>query len=112
MLRCLCLLCCPVLFSLALAAPVPRPKEGAFEKGWGRPRDPDKDCKLTLGATSLAIEVPGKPHLLHRGGQRPLLNAPRLLRGVEGDFVAEVRVTSDWAVSLLSSDPRRGAEVR
>jgi hypothetical protein len=98
----------------ALAAPLPMPKGGPFESGWDRPIDPDKDCVVTRKSHRVTMELPaGKPHLLHRGGQWPLMNAPRLLRDVKGDFIAEARLTSDWNnLSVLSSHRRRAPQVR
>jgi len=98
----------------APAAPLPKPKGGPFDAGWDRPIDPDKDSVVTRKSQWVTMELPGgKPHLLHRGGQWPLLNSPRLLRDVEGDFTAEVRVTSDWNnLSVLSSHRIRAPQVR
>jgi squalene-hopene/tetraprenyl-beta-curcumene cyclase len=59
--------------------------------GWGEIIDPDGDCKLSARKDQLTITVPGKLHDL-TSIQPAKLNAPRVLRDVEGDFVAEVRV--------------------
>src|SRR5262249_1906613 len=40
----------------------------------------------------VTIKVPGSHHDLYR----KKLNAPRVLQEVEGDFVAQVKVTADW----------------
>jgi RNA polymerase sigma factor (sigma-70 family) len=68
-------------------------KAGPFEAGWDKAIDPDKDCKFVHEKDALTIVVPGKDHDL--GVERDKMNAPRLLRDVEGDFVAEVRVGGD-----------------
>jgi squalene-hopene/tetraprenyl-beta-curcumene cyclase len=61
-------------------------------EGWGEVVDPDGDCKLTLEGDRLAILVPGKLHDLHAEAEKS--NAPRVMREVEGDFVAVVKVVS------------------
>ncbi len=73
---------------------------------WGRPIDPDQDCKFTLGPRSLTVELPASWHDL---AGPPLLkfNAPRVLREVDGDFVLTVKVSGDFkprppTTSLLS----------
>lgn len=57
---------------------------------WGQVTDPDGDCKIAQDGDRVTIEVPGTPHDL--SAELNLLNAPRILREVEGDFIAEVRV--------------------
>jgi regulation of enolase protein 1 (concanavalin A-like superfamily) len=59
-------------------------------KGWGEAVDPDRDCKIGLDGERMTIVVPGKTHDLsiETGG----MNAPRVLRNVTGDFVAQVKV--------------------
>jgi hypothetical protein len=59
-------------------------------KGWGTVTDPDGDCTFKGDKGTLTITVPGTSHNLHpdRG-----MNAPRVLREVEGDFTATVKVT-------------------
>jgi squalene-hopene/tetraprenyl-beta-curcumene cyclase len=61
-------------------------------EGWGEVVDPDGDCKLTLEGDRLAILVPGRLHDLQAEAEKS--NAPRVLREVEGDFVAVVKVVS------------------
>jgi hypothetical protein len=58
--------------------------------GWGTVTDPDGDCTFKEDRGKLTITVPGNLHDLHatRG-----MNAPRVLREVEGDFTATVKVT-------------------
>jgi regulation of enolase protein 1 (concanavalin A-like superfamily) len=77
-----------VLASLIAAADPPRQIAG-----WGRVIDPDGDCKVTLEDEKLRIEVPGNTHDL--SVELKLLNAPRVLRDIDGDFIAFVRVTGD-----------------
>lgn len=64
-------LLCPLLACAALAAPVPKPKDGAFRRGWDEVTDPDKDCQFTFRPDCLALAVPGEPHDLDRRGAGP-----------------------------------------
>jgi regulation of enolase protein 1 (concanavalin A-like superfamily) len=62
--------------------------------GWGRVLDPSGDCEVSLDAEHdrLRITVPGTPHVLSAEDPKLPMNAPRVVRGVRGDFTAEVRV--------------------
>ena len=91
------LLLCALAGGLAAApAPISRPSKetGPWFDGWDRPVDPLGDCKFARKGDRLTITVPGKGHQLDivQGG----LNAPRLLREVEGDFLVQVRVRGDY----------------
>jgi regulation of enolase protein 1 (concanavalin A-like superfamily) len=103
MKRFLCLLVVGLAAAAALAAPAPTNKP--FVTGWDRPVDPDKDCKFLFEKDSLVIEVPGKDHDL--GIERGLMNSPRVLRDVEGDFVAQVRVRGTFEPSENSTSTER-----
>ncbi len=72
-----------------------KPKE---IKGWGEVTDPDGDCKIEAKDGKLTIKVPGSVHDLFPGqkDEKKRFNAPRVLREIEGDFVAYVKVTADW----------------
>jgi regulation of enolase protein 1 (concanavalin A-like superfamily) len=89
-----------LLFALVVAvvtaAPAPRPRsETPWVTGWDRPVDPVGDCRFDRHGGKLTITVPGKGHALtHFWGGRLL--APRLVRDVEGDFSAQVRVAGDF----------------
>jgi hypothetical protein len=87
----------------ALAAPVPVVKP--FEAGWDKPVDPDGDCQFRREKGALTIVVPGKDHDL--AVERRLMNSPRLLRDVEGDFVAQVRVGGLFQPSATSTTTER-----
>ena len=59
--------------------------------GWGAATDPDKDCRFFLDKESLLISVPGaRPHDL--AADIGVVNAPRVLQEVHGDFTLQVRV--------------------
>ena len=87
----------------AFAAPVPETKP--FETGWDKPVDPDGDCQFKREKDALTIVVPGKDHDL--AVERRLMNSPRLLRDVEGDFVAQVRVGGVFEPSATSTTTER-----
>jgi serine/threonine protein kinase/regulation of enolase protein 1 (concanavalin A-like superfamily) len=78
------------------ASPVEPPGEPAKTihelAAWSDVLNPDGDCKFYHDESSdwITIGVPGTPHVLSTEIGR--LNAPRLLRAVQGDFEADVRV--------------------
>lgn len=86
-----------LLACAALAAPAPQP----LLPGWGKPVDPDKDCKFRRGKDSLTIEMPGGDHDYDTARKR--LNAPRLVREFEGDFEIQVRIRIDSLPSAEST---------
>jgi hypothetical protein len=88
----------------AEADPDPEPNPFAAP-GWDKPTDPDRDCKFKREMGGLVITVPGKDHDL--AIERGLMNSPRLLRDVEGDFVALVRVGGNFVPSLNSTSKQR-----
>jgi regulation of enolase protein 1 (concanavalin A-like superfamily) len=102
--RTLCTSAWLVAACAACAAPPADPTK-PFEGGWDRPVDPDRDCKFRRDKGALTIEVPGKDHDL--GIERGLMNSPRLLRDVEGDFVARVRVGGTFVPSATSTTTQR-----
>jgi regulation of enolase protein 1 (concanavalin A-like superfamily) len=65
-------------------------------QSWGRFVDPDNDCAFRLEKGTLTITVPAKAHDL--GIERDQMNAPRVLRDVEGDFIAHVKVSGAFRV--------------
>jgi hypothetical protein len=74
---------------VAPAVAAPPPKADALAQ-WGKVIDPDKDCEVVAEKGRLSVTVPSTNHNLHaeRG-----MNAPRVLKEVDGDFTATVRVT-------------------
>jgi regulation of enolase protein 1 (concanavalin A-like superfamily) len=85
----------------------PQPTVGTELPGWGLAIDPDKDCKFTPGPRSLTIDVPAAWHDLTPAPEcpKPKLNAPRVLREVDGDFVLTVKVSGDFKPRLPSTRP-------
>jgi hypothetical protein len=80
-----------------LAAPAPEP----FKSGWGNPEDPDKDCKIRRGGSVLSIDMPGTDH--DYDPLRKRLNAPRILREIDGQFDLQVRIRIDCPRSAQST---------
>jgi len=74
---------------VALGAPAPRDALAH----WGKPVDPAKDCRFEAKDGKLKIVVPGgkEPHDLSAELNAPM-NAPRILKEIEGDFSMEVNV--------------------
>jgi regulation of enolase protein 1 (concanavalin A-like superfamily) len=64
----------------------------ASEEAWEHPVDPDGDCNFELDRSEgkVRIIVPGKPHIL--SAEIGQVNAPRILRGIKGDFDLSVQV--------------------
>lgn len=59
---------------------------------WGQPIDPSRDCWTRLVGETLAIDVPGSTHDLRGDGE---VNAPRVVRSIDGDFIAQVKVSGN-----------------
>lgn len=59
-------------------------------EGWGHAYDPIGDCQFETAESWLTIAVPGTLHDL--SAEQGQTSAPRVLREVDGDFVARVRV--------------------
>jgi regulation of enolase protein 1 (concanavalin A-like superfamily) len=87
---------------VCVAAPVPENKSEI--NGWGQTIDPDKDCKFQAEKGGLTIVVPGKDHDL--GIERGVMNAPRVLRPVEGDFIVQVKVSGKFEPGDPVTDQR------
>jgi hypothetical protein len=69
-------------------------KEPLSIKGWGEPAGPDELCTITADGGKLTIRVPGGLFDLnpaHEGTK-----APRVLQDVEGDFMAQVKVSGEF----------------
>jgi serine/threonine protein kinase len=73
--------------------PAPEGQSGtASEDAWGQVVDPDGDCDFELDRNEgkVRIIVPGKTHLL--SAEIGQINAPRILRGIKGDFDLSARI--------------------
>jgi len=62
--------------------------------GWGTVIDEDGDCQFTVEKRGLKITVPGRVHDLFPPNS--LMNAPRVLTSVAGDFTVQLKVTADF----------------
>ncbi len=73
-------------------APEGHDRTGREKGNWGDAVDPDGDCKFELEPREnrVRIIVPGKTHIL--SAEIGYVNAPRILRDIEGDFDVSVRV--------------------
>jgi regulation of enolase protein 1 (concanavalin A-like superfamily) len=87
----------------AAGTPGPEPS-GRKLAGWGLAIDPDRDCTFAVKGKTLGVTVPGTLHDLNPDSGK--LNAPRVVRAVEGDFVATVKVTGDFRPGGRSTNPR------
>jgi S1-C subfamily serine protease/regulation of enolase protein 1 (concanavalin A-like superfamily) len=80
-------------------------------ESWGDAIDPDGDCKVRPEAGGVVFDVPGKLHDL--SAEIGMLNAPRILREVDGDFIAKVKVVGPLepgaAGTRVNSVPYYGA---
>ncbi len=79
-------------------------EKGVELAGWGQMIDPDKDCEIKDQMKSLRITVPGTRHDLV--GVQGRMNAPRVIREVEGDFVVTVKVVGDFRPGGKSTNPK------
>lgn len=79
--------------------------------GWGTVVDPDGKCTIRAQDGKLSIRVPPGVYDIWYGEKDPAqrFNAPRVVRQVRGDFVAQVKVTADWTAGAgLSGGPFPG----
>jgi regulation of enolase protein 1 (concanavalin A-like superfamily) len=91
---------------LAVAAPVPKETdEGRLAKLFGTPVDPAKDCKFTLKDGKLTIAVGKGDHDL--SVQSKEMNAPRVLKEIEGDFEMQVKVNAEYPKGAKGANEKR-----
>ena len=83
--------CAGIAVGLLCALAPADPKADEMLPGWGKPIDPDGDCKIALDDGKLTFEVPGSWHALFIEGGK--MNAPRVLRPADGEFIVQVKVT-------------------
>jgi hypothetical protein len=69
---------------------------------WGVLTDPDGDCAVRAEKEKLVITVPGTNHNLNPAIS---INAPRVLRSVEADFSATVKVSGDFQPGRRATIP-------
>lgn len=78
--------------------------ESTTLKDWGEIVDPDGDCDISHEDGVLTITVPNTCHDLNR--RNGDLNAPRVLREVDGDFSIQVRVSGEFKPGPESTAPK------
>jgi regulation of enolase protein 1 (concanavalin A-like superfamily) len=82
------------------------------DRDWGQSVDPDGDCRFLLDSGKVHIKIPGKPHRMGVELGAGATNAPRMLREIEGDFQAEVKVVGPVPIlrpNLVGKYPWYGA---
>jgi regulation of enolase protein 1 (concanavalin A-like superfamily) len=68
---------------------------------WGEAVDPRKDCEITGDKDRVRIKLFGA-----RQGPQTILNTPRVMQEVEGDFVLTVKVVGEFRPGEKSTNPR------
>src|SRR4051794_2491571 len=103
-------LACVGLTCAAPGAPAPFKRDSTLlGTAWAQKLDPDNDCKFVKDGDALVIEIPGKDHDLWPRDRQ--MNAPRLLKEVEGDFDVQVRVCVEGKVSEKSTAAKRASAI-
>jgi regulation of enolase protein 1 (concanavalin A-like superfamily) len=70
---------------------------GHIIPGWGRVIEPDGDCTITTGDGKVTVAIPGTTHdLSSYHSIYKKRNAPRILQEVDGDFMAQVKVSGTF----------------
>ena len=100
------LLLLPLFALLAVAAPVPKETDAdKLYKLFGTALDPAKDCKFTLADAKLTITAGKGDHdLAVEAGE---MNAPRVLKEIEGDFSVSVKVTATYPKGAKGANEKR-----
>jgi hypothetical protein len=75
---------------LAFAREEPQPTI----EGWGKVIDPDGDCRIGFTSGILSIVIP--PTLHDLSAEAGKMNAPRVVENIEGDFIAQVRISGNF----------------
>ncbi len=71
--------------------------------GWGDLTDPKGDCRASVDGNRLTISVPGTHHNLC--AEVAELEAPRVLRKIDGDFLAQAKVSGNVVHSGKPTSP-------
>ena len=78
--------------------------EGHRNRRLGLALDPQKDAEFVADKKSLRVNVTGSRHQM--AVENAILNAPRVMREVEGDFVMTVKVGGDFQPGGKSTNPK------
>src|SRR4051794_38359637 len=95
------LLCAAIAFAVSAApAPVFKPDRTRWLglDGWDKPVDPAGDCRFDRDRGKLTMTVRGQERDYEPNGV--VLYAIRLMRDVDGDFVAVVRVGGNYCPAM------------
>ncbi len=86
-------------------------QDPALIPGWGTPSDTDADCTIQLESGVLTITLPAAPHELKAFPKRR--NAPRVLRDIESNYEAVVKVSlkADEPKAPSAAEAERGAGI-
>lgn len=92
-----------IIATTVLALPMPAPAADKSSTtnaipGWGTAIDPDGDCKIEPAGNAVKVTVPGKLHDLFPPNS--LMNAPRVLQPLKGDFTLQVKIGADFDPGL------------
>jgi S1-C subfamily serine protease len=71
---------------------------------WGEVVDPDGDCRLRLEKGALVGDVPGTLHDLNIDIN--VINAPRVVQEIEGDFTVTVKVLGSFRPGRVRTGPK------
>ncbi len=71
---------------------------------WGGVVDPDGDCDFKLAGGALSCVIPGTLHDLNIDINKN--NGPRVVQEIEGDFIAQVKVTGSFRPGPLRTGPK------
>ncbi len=91
---------------LAVAAPIPKETDAQkLARLFGTPVDPAKDCKFTLDGDKLTVTAGKGDHDL--SVQSNEMNAPRVLKEIEGDFEMKVKVSATYPKGAKGASEKR-----
>ena len=89
----------------ALEPAIPADAPDFEQTTWGEFIDPDGDCAADFDGAAVTLDLPATRHDL--SVETDSVNAPRILRDIDGDFIAEVRVDGEIQPTGPSTIPGR-----
>jgi len=91
---------------VAFAAPIHKETDAQkLQKLYGTPVDPLKDCKFTVDGSKLTITAGKGDHDL--AVEAKILDAPLVLKEIEGDFSMVVKVSGDFPKRAKGATEKR-----
>ena len=94
----------PGRYLFGAAKPNDSKQKGKRVTFWGEVIDPDGDCDVKLQGGEVVCDVPGTLHDLNI--DISVTNAPRVVRAIDGDFVATVRVAGSFKPGPVRTGPK------